>query len=258
MGPAAIPIAVGVGVGGVASGFMQKSAQRKAAHEAGGRLEYGAAQGRAAIEEGFGGAMEEFDPWLQTGKKAQNIIADLSGANGPEAQTKAYENFKTDPSYKFALEQGGQALQRSGLSRNPNLFSGNFAAEAEKFGQGLATQQYGDYYRRLLGLSDTGYSAAGNRATLKSGKGTALANVDIGQASQMANLDLRQGQNEADFYNNVFRSVSQGAGLYAGLSNTAGTTAPTSFVQQPDPSMYRGMSQWGRLPNSFAAYGTNQ
>jgi len=86
-------------------------------------------------------------------------VGDLPGYVGMETQRQAganltpylqaYQNLITNPAsvaetpqYKFAMEQGQQAIER-GAAAKGMLNSGNVLAELEKYGSGLAGQQVG-------------------------------------------------------------------------------------------------------------------
>lgn len=55
------------------------------------------------------------------------------------------------PGYKFALEQGNQAINRSAAAKGA-LNSGGVLAELAKYGQGMASQEYGGQVNRLADL----------------------------------------------------------------------------------------------------------
>lgn len=57
-----------------------------------------------------------------------------------------------DPSYQWRMEQGMNNLGRS-LAAKGMLGSGNMAAELLSFGQGMASQEYGSQFNRLLQAS---------------------------------------------------------------------------------------------------------
>jgi hypothetical protein len=251
--PPAAMVGAGIAVAGLGSAFIQQSAQRKAGHEAGAWAERGATAGRADINQFYGKASEGFDPWIDSGTGAQGVLADLNGLNGPEAQQTAYMKFQSDPSYRFSVEQANQALQRSSLSKS-NIFSGNFMDASNRLNQGLASQQYGSYYDRLMGMSTAGRQAQTTRANLFANQGTALANIDTGQASQMGQLALGEGTSKADMYNNMFKAGVSGVGAYYGLSNpgTAGAgSAITNGANQDPGTMY------GKTPQ-FQSYSVTQ
>lgn len=64
--------------------------------------------------------------------------------------------------YKFAFNQGQEALNRQ-LAAKGMLNSGNRLYELTKFGQGLASQQYGQEMDRLGNLASNRYSADTSR-----------------------------------------------------------------------------------------------
>lgn len=64
--------------------------------------------------------------------------------------------------YKFAFNQGQEALNRQ-LAAKGMLNSGNRMYELTKFGQGLASQQYGQEMDRLGNLASNRYAADTNR-----------------------------------------------------------------------------------------------
>lgn len=60
-------------------------------------------------------------------------------------------SIQNDPSYQFRLNQGNQAINRSAAARGM-LGSGNVLAELAKYGQGMASEEYGNQFNRLSDL----------------------------------------------------------------------------------------------------------
>ncbi len=60
-------------------------------------------------------------------------------------------SIESDPSYQFRLGQGNQAINRSAAAKGM-LGSGNVLAELAKYGQGMASQEYGNQFNRLSDL----------------------------------------------------------------------------------------------------------
>lgn len=107
-------------------------------------------------------------PYNAVGQGATQTLAGLYGINGagggtgtPSAQS--LQNFQNSPDYNFALQQGTLAMQRSAAAGG-TLISGGQLKAGQEFGQGLASQQYGNYYNRLLSLAQIGQSAASGTA----------------------------------------------------------------------------------------------
>lgn len=55
------------------------------------------------------------------------------------------------PGYQFAVDQGNQAINRSAAAKG-QLNSGGVLAELQKYGQGMASQEYGGQVNRLAEL----------------------------------------------------------------------------------------------------------
>jgi hypothetical protein len=131
-------------------------------------------------------------PYNQVGQGASQTLAGLYGINGSGAgsgtPTAASLNaFTQSPDYSFALSQGTQAMQRAAAAGG-TLISGGQLKAGQEFGQGLATQQYGNYFNRLLSLSQLGQSAASgiSSSAVQSG-------ANIGNSQQAAGQALASG-----------------------------------------------------------------
>jgi len=172
-----------------------------------------------AIYGSYGNARDEYNPWKESGTKANNIIADLSGANGPEAQKAAYASFQTSPDYQVRVDAANQALQRSAMAGG-NLFSGNFAHAMQRQNQDMASSEYGNYYARLMGLSDRGLNAAGRVSDLYASEGNALASLYGNRGLRLADLSTGEGNASANLYAQLGSNV---AGLQTDLGNARST-----------------------------------
>lgn len=129
------------------------------------------------------------------------------------------EDVFNDPGYQFRLQQGQQALERAAAARG-TLNTGGTLKDVSQFGQGLASQEYGQAYGRKMGeyQSDYGdYLGGYGRALGEFGQRAGLfgQNYQRGlqgfQAAQQAQaqefgqgFDLRQlAQNESQFGRNL-------------------------------------------------------
>lgn len=262
--------AVGVGASGVASSYLQGSANRKAEHDAATLQQQGTAAAKGDINQYYGQAENLYtsSPQMTSGTAAANTIADLMGQNGPDAQAAAYAKFQTDPGYQFQVQQANQALGRSALAQG-NIFSGNFMNASNNLNQNLASQQYGNYYNRLLGLSNTGFAGTQSLANLYQGQGTSLANADTNQATNLANLAVAGGQNQANMYGGMFNSLATGAGIAAGGmgggfmptgmnaygGTSTGGAANTYSGMYQVPQLQPGLGNYGSVPSQIGSYG---
>lgn len=244
---AASVVAGSAAIGGI-SGYLGKRAGDKSANAAARALKEGIINAEADINKYFGEAEGFLTPYESGGRKAFDLISDIMGLNGPEAQASAYEKFQTDPGYKFQVTQANEALQRSALAKS-DIFSGNFAAASGELNTGLADQSFGNYYKRLLGLAEGGRETAGALAKLKSAQGTSLGNIHTGQAGNFADIQLAKGQNEANFYSNMGNTASDiwGAGASYYFNSPKKPKAPVTQATGNYSTGYGNVtgSDWG-------------
>lgn len=201
--PIAAPLIIGAAtVGAAAIGAdAAKSAASKQSDAAANAL----AQQKAM----FNATQENFQPYLGVGKGATYTLGSLYGIGPDGSQTNApvdYSAFYSSPDYAFAKEQGNLALERAQNARGMNL-SGGALKDIAQFNQGLATQQFGNYYNRLLSLSQIGQQAA-------SGASGAAQNF----SGQMANSIQAQGQAQASGL--VGAANAWSGGINSGISNS--------------------------------------
>lgn len=149
-------------------------------------------------------------------------------------------DFEADPGYAFRMKEGLSAVE-SGAAASGGLLSGAAQKALQKYGQGLASQEYGNaynrftadqtnQYNRLAGLVNTGQGATNQTSNAAAafgqqaganaiGAGNAIASGQIGQANALVG-----GINGA--YNNIQNNKlmdlirNPGAGRPSGPSNS--------------------------------------
>src|ERR1700722_11171955 len=179
----------------------------------------------------------QLDPWINVGSGANYTLGQLYGIGANGQSTNAPQDFSSffnSPDYKFAQQQG-----QAGLVNYQNAEglggSGAGLAAASTFNQGLATQQFGNYYNRLMGLSQLGSQSAQ--------AGVSGANAAAGTLGQI-------GQSQASGIigsANALGSAASGVG--SALSGSANSLllasalgkAPNIGSSSASPSSY----QWG-------------
>lgn len=161
-------------------------------------------------------ALDYLDPAAQTGDNARNVLASLFGANGPDASQGAIQSILSNPAYQFRLGEGLKALDRSATSRG-NLYSGSTMKAAQRYGEGLASDEINRSSDVLMKLLGYGQQAGGQAAQANLGTGTNIANMltgigdaqrqgIVGNASSYASGKIAQ----SNASNNL---LSQGIGL---------------------------------------------
>lgn len=236
-------------MGGVVSAITQDYHNRKAARE--GRAAY--ARAADDVRAGKTGALEQLQPYTDLGKQALSPLTGLALGKQYDPETGEYKDisqeerlalFQESPGYQFRLEQGQQALERSQAARG-GLLSGRAALEAQRFGQGEASAEYGNYVNRLQSLAGMGQSAAGG-----------AANVITGAASQLAGFDIGVGQLQAQMYQQRGQLYGDAFGQLTNAAIMAGAPAPQTppGTTPGTPSAGAGQSQgfWSRFGQNLA------
>ena len=142
-------------------------------------------------------------PWMQAGKDALGQQQALMSGD--------FSKFYQSPDYAFALSEGMKGLDRSAASRG-RLYSGGYGQDLTKYAQGMATQNYNNYYSKLAGLSNTGSGTAQNLGVL----GQNYAN-SMGSALQANAANRTSAYNsQANAWGNAATQIGGIAGNYFG------------------------------------------
>jgi hypothetical protein len=146
-------------------------------------------------------------PFLQGGTEDYNRLRSLM-SGGPGA---AQQFLQMDPGYGFRLSEGMKALDRQAAARG-GLISGAALKGAQRYGQDLASQEFGNAYNRLARLAELGPSSAGVMNSLGQNYATGAGSV-YGQLGETgANAALTRGST----YSGGLNQLSRLAGQYFG------------------------------------------
>ncbi|MCP3683940.1 MAG: hypothetical protein GY861_14750 [bacterium] len=154
-------------------------------------------------------------PWMQAGQNQLDVMQQgmQSGAYDPgkfEYQPMGEFDFKADPGYQFRLGEGNKQIQAM-ASAGGTLGGIGTAKELMRYGQGLASDEYGRAHQRYTGdrAFDYGtqydqYGANRSRLTDKYNRSAGIANTGQMTGAQMAG--------SANQYANQAASGLQGIG----------------------------------------------
>lgn len=189
-------VAVGVGVGSaVVGGIASNRAAGKAASAQNAGNNAAIAEQRRQYDQ----TRTDMMPWLSAGTGALGQLQALNSGD--------FSSFTQSPDYQFAYDQGMQSLDRSAAARG-GLYSGGQQADLMKFGQGLATQNYSNYYNRLASMANIGQTSAQN-----------LGQFGANSASGIGNLLSQNGANRASAYQTQGQNFGQLAGIAGNAIN---------------------------------------
>lgn len=140
--------------------------------------------------------------------------------------------YEQSPGYQFLQDEGRYAVDHSAAARG-DLYSGGHSVDLERMAQGIAAQDYGNWWNREMGLAGLGAQAASNLGSIGT---STMGNVQNG-------------------YNGIANAQAQGYGANAGMfGNIAGTLG--GLFPATSQSSYGGgnnASQFG-LPPPVAPY----
>lgn len=164
----------------------------------------------------------ELRPFIDTGQKATYTLANLYGLNsGGQVPPNALEMVRNSPDYQFAQTEGMRALQDANAGKGL-LNSSEHLRSAQTFGQGLATNQFGNYVARLGALSGQGMSAAGTLTGANMTAGQGIAGLQSSTGNSLANYLQSLGLNVSQLFQNQGNAL---AGVYTGQGNALAANA---------------------------------
>lgn len=149
-----------------------------------------------------------------------NALAAYQFELGLGPRPDEYGGFDATPGYDFRLDQGMQALQGTAAARG-GLNSGRTMQDAMRFGQGMASQEYGNFMNRLAGFTDMGMGAANMQ-------GNASQNAAAGIGNAFANVGNAQAAGAIGVGNAFSGGINNALGLYQYQQNLSGQQRPNS------------------------------
>lgn len=122
-------------------------------------------------------------------KEAVDAREAINGEHLPRA-TPDYSAFMNSPDYQFAFSEGSRGVEQA-LARQGLTGSGAALKSLTRFGQGLASQQLGNYKNSLAALAGIGQSSTSQLGSLgvATGQGIGAAHRAAGDARGSAYLN---------------------------------------------------------------------
>lgn len=173
-------------------------------------------------------------PFYETGRAGNEELARRLGLSG-DAESEGYggltqsfdmEQYQSDPGYQFRLDEGNQALERK-LAASGKTFSPEAAKALMGYGQGMASQEYGqaydrynidqgNLYNRLAGISGTGQQAGSAMTRAGTGYASNVGQTNASLASaQVAAAEGAKARDQSMF-GTLFGGATSLGGAYLG------------------------------------------
>ena len=155
------------------------------------------------------------EPFYQAGLKALPAYSQGVMPGGNLVRPFSNADFQADPGYGFRLSEGMKALDSSAASRG-NLLSGATLKGAQRYGQGLASQEYQNAYNRYTGDQATQRNALASLTGFAPTASSAMQAGDMAYGSNAANLASNTanamagaGATRSSSYGNALAGIGQ-------------------------------------------------
>lgn len=154
-----------------------------------------AAQSIAEQQRQYDTTRADYAPYRTAGTGALDMLSRAYGIGGQAPDMSA---FTASPGYQFRYDQGLQAIDRGAAARGL-LHSGAGVKAEQRFGEGLAANEFGDWWNRLAGVAGVGQQAT--NSVTQAGQNSAN---NISQAYTQA------GNARASSYANTGSAINSG------------------------------------------------
>lgn len=133
---------------------------------------------------------------------AMNRTATTTQPTAQEQYQTAFDNYKNSTGYQFRLNQGLNAVN-SGYAGAGTLKSGAAMKAINDYGQGMASQEFGNYLNALGNQQALGFSAASAQAGVGQNYANNIGNIAMQNGANQANAALASSQNWANALGSV-------------------------------------------------------
>lgn len=157
----------------------------------------GTEMGIAELQRQFDLNRADLAPWREAG-----IAALGAGA----AMLQPGYDYKTSPGYDFRFNEGQRAVESSAASKG-QLYSGGNLKDLVRFGDGVASDDFGDSFNRQMAIAGGGQQAT-----------TAGAQMGQNTANGIADLYTQRGNAKASGYIGQAQGIQQGIGQLAQMA----------------------------------------
>jgi len=172
----------------------------------------------------------DLQPYRDAGQTGLSSTLDASGAAGPEGYARAMAAFQASPGYQFQFDEGMRATGNQFAAQGMNN-SGAVLKALQARGQGLANQDFGQYYSRLAGLAQMGQNSSAMTGSAAMTAGNNLASGAMQTGANLGNIYASQGTAQANIQGNMVSGVS--GAINSGLNNYMYLNRPGNSLYNP-------------------------
>ena len=224
------------GLAGAGAARSAASAQSDAATRASDAQLAATRESNAMQQKMYDEKIKRQDPYLHAGNTALKDLQGGVAAGGQFTQNFAPSDLAMDPSYKWRLQQGTQNLNAVAAARGL-LGSGQNLKDITDYGQGAASQEYGNAYNRYRTNREDLYSKLAGLTQMGQNTATDMGTSGMNMAQSMGNNTM-QGTHQSNDW------LTSGAGAY-GAGQIGSVNALSGALQG-------GLGNWMGMQNMNA------
>lgn len=177
---------------------------------------------QAGYDTGIGSAQTNqavagLDPYAQSGTGAAKLQADISGANGAEAQAAAMASVQGSP-YTEQMKQNAERAILQNAAVTGNVGGGNVLDQLYKNAASIFAEDQQNRFNNLGQVTSTGLTAAGQKGQLLGNQAQMLGSLEGQKMSANANLAATEYQGKL---NTNLANAQLKADAYSQLANLA-------------------------------------
>lgn len=174
---------------------------------------------------------------------------------GSLARNFSMQDFEQDPGYAFRQAEGQKAIERSAAARG-GLLSGAAMKGIERFGQGLASEEYQNAFNRFQSNQNNQFNRFASLAGVGQTANNALQTAGSNYANAIGQIGMNNAANQG---NSLMAQGNARASGYLGAGNAFANTFANWPQQQQQPAGYQ-VPQGYAMGSGYAgnAYATSQ
>ena len=208
---------VGKAIGSVTGANQQAKAAKNAAN-----IQAAAADKSSQIQKDmFDQVRGDLNPYRTAGSDAlAQLMGKMQHNNGFFNKTYSGQDIYDDPSYKFRVNQGNNAIQ-GGAAAQGGLLSGATLKALQNYGQESASQEYQNAYNRFNADQTNQYNRLSNLVGIGQNAAAQTGNAGTQTAQAIANNTMQGANSQAAGTIAAGNSTANSFGSLLGLAGTA-------------------------------------
>lgn len=198
--------------------------------------------------------LDAWDDNLRTSAKKQakeQLQASGGSATGDDfgslLKNFSNEDFEKDPGYQFRMDEGMRGVEGGAAARG-GLLSGAAMKAIQKYGQGFASNEYGNAYSRYTNDQTNNYNRLAGLVNSGQGATNQISNTAGQFAQNNANAMGAYGNAQAAGYMGQANALNNGIGQ---ATNLYQQNQLMDLIRNPGGGGFGGGSSWGGLNNQY-------